>query len=108
MCRFIGKQGDICTEECDDGLECVETVMMSMTSDEPFDLVLIDNFMAKMNGPVAVEKIRSMGFEGVIIGVTGMSETADVEEFKVMGADDVLCKPIDTEKLKEILNSLAT
>jgi CheY-like chemotaxis protein len=63
----------------------------------------MDYTMPGMNGPEAAEKIRLMGFGGLIVGVTGNALAEDVDHFLKKGADAVLTKPLDTSKLSEIL-----
>ena len=53
--------------------------------------------------------MRAKGYTGVLIGVTGHAQPADILEFKQSGADDVLAKPLNFEALicvvREILSS---
>jgi CheY-like chemotaxis protein len=65
-----------------------------------FDIVLMDNSMPKMCGPDATMAMRSLGFKGPIIGITGHEDTA---EFMLAGADIVLCKPINRKILYDTM-----
>lgn len=53
--------------------------------------------------------MRAKGYTGVLIGVTGHAQPADIQEFKLCGADAVLAKPLKFEMLtnlvREILSS---
>lgn len=51
-----------------------------------------------MNGQAATRHIREMGFQGVIIGVTGDLMDEDVKEFENCGADAVMAKPLDLKE----------
>ena len=42
--------------------------------------------------------MRKMGYKGLIIGVTGHAQRADIEEFERCGADAVLAKPLSIEE----------
>jgi CheY-like chemotaxis protein len=66
-----------------------------------FDIVLMDNSMPKMCGPDATMAMRTLGFKGPIIGITGHEDTA---EFMLAGADIVLCKPINRKILYDTMN----
>ena len=56
--------------------------------------------MPSMNGPKAANKMRDLGYVGVIIGVTGNALPEDIQEFLEHGADGVLSKPFDMETFK--------
>ena len=66
------------------------------------DAVLIDSNMPRMNGPEAIEEMRKMGFHGPIIGVSGGDEKT-LKEFLQAGADNVMQKPAQSDKLVELL-----
>ncbi len=80
-----------CTQEC------------SISPDaSSFDLILMDYYMPNMNGPVAIEAIRRMGFKGMIVGVSGVMDD-DVNHFVQAGANLVMCKPITLAALWKAL-----
>ena len=49
--------------------------------------------------------MRKMGYTGLIIGVTGHAQRADIEEFERCGADAVLAKPLKYEILNGVVNN---
>ena len=67
------------------------------------DVILMDFVMPNMSGPAATEKIRSEGYEGLIVGVTGNALSEDIDFFIKSGADAVLTKPIDIAQLQEMV-----
>lgn len=69
------------------------------------DVVLIDNFMPGMNGSEACEKVRAMGFEGLVVGLTGHVIAEDVDEFMNKGANFVLAKPLVLADLSQIVTN---
>ena len=80
-----------------------------MDDDVPkYALILMDNQMPIMNGMEATEKIRKLGYENPIIGVTGNVMDDDVEKFKKKGVDEVLGKPVKNDDLRELLASRHT
>ena len=87
-------------EEAEDGVDCVERVKLSMKEGRRFDAIFMDNNMPKMNGMEATQELRKMGFDGVIIGVTGDGQPTSINDFIAHGADDVLVKPITNDQLK--------
>ena len=66
------------------------------------DAVLIDSNMPRMNGPEAIKEMRKMGFHGPIIGVSGGDEKT-MKEFLQAGADNVMQKPAQSDKLVGLL-----
>ena len=62
--------------------------------------------MPIMDGPAAITAIRAMGYQGVILGLTGNVLAVDQDVMVKAGADGVLTKPLDIDilwgKLKEL------
>jgi CheY-like chemotaxis protein len=69
------------------------------------EVILMDFVMPNLSGPAATEKIRHMGYRGVIIGVTGNALTEDVEYFMRSGANAVLTKPLDINEMLRIIEN---
>jgi CheY-like chemotaxis protein len=108
-------------EEADDGLSAVECFKRALAlpidhhkgqidihdieekSNRSFDLVVLDYIMKTLHGPDTAAAIRSLGFTGKIIGVTGNALPDDIEEFKQKGADHVLIKPLRADELAKVL-----
>ena len=60
--------------------------------------------MPNMDGPSATEAIRSLGYRGRIVGVTGNAMQHDINHFLSKGADSVLVKPVDVDALLNLVN----
>ena len=56
-----------------------------------------------MMGPEAVEKIRALGYDGPILGVTGNTLPEQVADFVQHGVDEVIAKPVKANVIKEVL-----
>mmetsp|Transcript_3403 Transcript_3403/g.3536 ORF Transcript_3403/g.3536 Transcript_3403/m.3536 type:complete len:325 (+) Transcript_3403:96-1070(+) len=65
----------------------------------PYDVIIIDYEMPNMSGPEASQKIRYLGYKGLIIGATGHSEDHERDVFLGHGADAVMVKPVDIRAL---------
>jgi len=86
--------------EADDGLTALETVRVEMASGRSFDYILMDFVMRQMNGPEAVKSLRTtLGYTGVILGITGNALPEDLLTFRESGVNDVLIKPLSKAKL---------
>jgi len=83
-----------------DGLEAVEAV-----NNREYNLILMDENMPNMNGKIATQIIRqSYSLQNLpIIAVTANALSGDRQKFIESGMNDYLTKPIDVEKLNNIL-----
>jgi CheY-like chemotaxis protein len=86
--------------EAEDGVQAVSLYQACMDQNKAVQLILMDYMMPAMNGPTASKRIRDLGYEGVIFGVTGNALPEDIRTFKSHGATHVLIKPVDFKKLK--------
>jgi len=69
-----------------------------------YDVILMDDNMPHMCGPAAVSIIRKLGYTGLIFGVTGNTDSSDVENFIQKGANRVFSKPLDLNFLSFCAN----
>ena len=85
--------------EAADGKAAVDLVKESLQNEYPYDLILMDNQMPVLLGSEATKIIRSeLKFEGIIFGVTGNVLQADIDHFFESGVDDIILKPLTTDK----------
>ncbi len=94
--EFSGAQ----TSEFDSGMKLIEAVRGGY---QP-DIVLLDIAMEGMNGMETAKTLRSLS-DVILIFVTGIKEQV-FQAFDV-GAFHYLMKPVDEEKLKDVLNRAA-
>lgn len=69
-----------------------------------FDMIFLDIYMDKMLGIDAARQLRSMGYAGKIVFLTGTSGFA-VESYEVQAAGYLL-KPLSYEKLNEFMKQI--
>lgn len=93
LCRVFGS-----VRMVSDGPELVEEWLS-----KPSDLIISDLFMPKMNGDAAARHLRSLGYQGIIIGLTATAVEAEAERFTDAGADAVLFKPLDLSELQQTI-----
>ena len=107
MNRLLTRKGYTCYE-AEDGTDAVDMVAASIapSSTLSYDLIIMDNIMPKLSGPLATTSIRTMGYIGVVIGVTGNALPEDINEFRSHGADAVLSKPLDLSDFETTLRGL--
>ena len=103
LVRLLSEHSDLC-QEAENGQRAVEMITESMQPGKiPFDAVIMDFIMPIMAGPEAIRKIKKLGFNGRIVGLTGNVFKEDVETFTEAGAEKVLFKPIGFDQLREII-----
>ena len=85
-----------------DGVETVEAV-----NTKPYDVVLMDVNMPKLDGMGATKQIRALDGDHAnvpIIAVTANAMIGDREQYLAGGMNDYISKPIDPEALSEALH----
>jgi two-component system chemotaxis response regulator CheY len=103
--------------ECDvtvDGMEAIDAFQMALDENEPYDLICLDIMMPIMDGYQSLKNIREIEEERNIpedkkvkvIMTTALNEEKNVKKAYELGCTDYLAKPIDMDKLKEILVKL--
>jgi len=103
--RVLDKQM-FTVEEAEDGLVAVAKVTQRMERNEsPYDVILMDFMMPNMDGPTATSAIRGMGYNGIIIGVTGNHLPQDVLRLTLSGTNAIISKPLDIDRLVSTISS---
>jgi two-component system chemotaxis response regulator CheY len=110
--KFLSQYG-----ECDlvvDGLEALDAFLISIKENTPYDLICLDIMMPKVDGVKVLKHIRELETKkGIIpdkrskvIMTTALAETQFVQNAFEIGCDAYAAKPIDTQKLIEVLGKL--
>eukprot|EP00603_Paraphysomonas_imperforata_P008595 CAMPEP_0114425678 /NCGR_PEP_ID=MMETSP0103-20121206/7368_1 /TAXON_ID=37642 ORGANISM="Paraphysomonas imperforata, Strain PA2" /NCGR_SAMPLE_ID=MMETSP0103 /ASSEMBLY_ACC=CAM_ASM_000201 /LENGTH=606 /DNA_ID=CAMNT_0001594539 /DNA_START=2198 /DNA_END=4018 /DNA_ORIENTATION=+ len=104
LCRLLSNLGCRCTQ-AQNGVECIEIVHRNQRSHSqpPFDFILLDYEMPRLNGPDAARTLRREGIFTPIIGVTGNVLPEDQQYFQHAGANCVLRKPLSLPSLEKAL-----
>jgi CheY-like chemotaxis protein len=94
---------DIEFEQCEDGIDAVNAVMNGVSY---YDAIFIDNVMIKMNGLEATRNIRSLGYSGTIVAVSGNVLEDDVDAFLQAGANYFVGKPLEQGRIQDVLQGI--
>lgn len=91
-------------------LSCMsaEEALQLLKRDEAVDIVLIDMMMPYMDGYEAIPLIKEIPSRAAtpVIAVTAQAMVGDREKCLAAGADGYISKPIDVDKLLEILKNI--
>lgn len=68
--------------------------------DEHFDLIIMDVGLPEKSGFVFTNELRSNGYKGNILMLTGLNDTHDKVKGLDSGADDYLTKPFEVAELQ--------
>lgn len=79
----------------DNGQIAFEMVMQAEKDGSPFDVVLMDMQMPVLDGYMATQKLRDVGYTGPIIALTAHAMAGDCAKCKEAGCDAYLAKPIE-------------
>jgi DNA-binding response OmpR family regulator len=73
---------------------------------EPWDLLIVDWMLPKLNGPRLIEKLREGGWNVPILMLTVRDDVKDRVHGLERGADDYLTKPFEMEELRARVRAL--
>ena len=104
LCRLIKDQVTSITEAVD-GRKAVSYIKHHNLSS--IDVILMDYVMPNMDGPTATREIRALGYNGLIIGLTGNVHEDEIDTFIHAGANRVLIKPLHVEDLFDVIEGNA-
>ncbi|HEY8964433.1 MAG TPA: ATP-binding protein, partial [Alphaproteobacteria bacterium] len=83
---------------------------LDMLNQNYFDIVLMDIEMPDMDGLSVMKAIGSSGHEHIrdvpVVALTGNITSEDTASYRAAGMHDVLAKPIDPERLRDVLLSV--
>jgi signal transduction histidine kinase/CheY-like chemotaxis protein len=79
-------------------------VIEKIESGKTYDIIFMDHMMPKMHGIETTEKLRQMGYKGVIVALTANAMIGNDEMFSRHGFDGFISKPIDIRHLNAVLN----
>ncbi|OPJ65837.1 response regulator [Clostridium chromiireducens] len=110
--KFFSQYGD-----CDmvvNGEEAVQAFMFSLEESDPYGLICLDIMMPKLDGLKALKVITSIEKEKEISDneiskkfvITALDNAKDVQNAFEMGCEVYVTKPINTEKLIEVMKKL--
>ena len=104
LMRILRAKGYV-VSEATNGQEAVDLYTRLRAEGEIVDAILMDFEMPVLDGPGATEKLRELGCNCFIAGVTGNVLPADIALFQQAGANSVLAKPLNIETFESVFKS---
>lgn len=110
--KFFSQYGD-----CDmvvNGEEAVKAFMFALDEEDPYDLICLDIMMPKLDGLKALKMISSIEKDKQVNNesaakkfvITALDNAKDVKKAFELGCEVYVTKPINTEKLIEVMKKL--
>ena len=86
--------------------------VLQMLEKDDFDIILMDINMPQMDGMECAQKIRALEdskkAQVPIVAITGNAKNFSMEDFKSVGINDYLQKPLNFDKLVDIVKNLTS
>ncbi len=105
--HILGKAGATITE-AEDGLIAIATVKQALTDGKSFDLILLDMQMPNLDGYETAKALRKLDYTGPIIALTADAMQGDMNKCLEAGCNDYLSKPIDAQRMLQLVGELTT
>ncbi len=103
--------------QCDvavDGMEALDLFMDAVKKEDPYRLICLDIMMPKVDGLKVLRVIRAMEKQhdvpqekrARILMTTALADLDYVDQAFNLGADGYAAKPIDTDKITEVIRNM--
>ena len=106
--KFMQSYGEV--DIAVDGMEAVDLYMDSIKQNNRYDLLCLDIMMPKVDGLKVLKVIRQHGISQEnhlkIIMMTALADVGYVDEAFRQGCDAYASKPVDTDKVEEVMRNL--
>jgi len=102
LCRLLARH---CLEisQAGDGLEAISCYKRGLAGGVQYDVILMDHLMPNMDGPTAARELRSLGYDKLIVGLTGVTDESRLAVFWSSGVNHILKKPLNIEELLRVI-----
>src|SRR5438270_11788714 len=102
LALLLGGPGAKITSACDGWM----ALMKIGAAAEPFDVIITDHRMPRMNGLELVRRLRVRKFAGKIIVLSAHLTKENIQAYEELEVDMMLAKPFDVEELQLAINLL--
>ena len=85
----------------DDGAQCI-----ARCQDDKYDIVFLDYHMEGLDGAQAAEIVKDNAKKTLVFAYTGDSSDKAISDFKTVGMDGVIVKPVDSASMDMLMNKI--
>src|SRR5438477_689978 len=107
LALILGGPGAKITNACDGWM----ALMKIGAAAEPFDVIITDHRMPRMNGLQLVQRLRKKSFGGKILVLSAHLTEEDIRAYEELNVDMMMTKPFDFDELQRamaVLNKKAS
>jgi signal transduction histidine kinase/DNA-binding response OmpR family regulator len=90
-------------ETANNGFTAIEKALAA-NGGAAYDIIFMDHMMPEMNGIETTEKLRGLGYNGIIVALTANALAGNDVMFAKHGIDGFISKPVDIRQLNTVLN----
>lgn len=99
LVEYLLKQAGAEVFLSDNGQSALDLALEAHEQGFPFDIILMDIQLPKLDGLEVSQQLREAGFRGPIIALTAYEEIYSRQKCLEAGCDDYLTKPVKPKKL---------
>ena len=100
LAKALNTEADLC---CAREYDSCEAALENLSKESAPDVLLLDVGLPGMSGHEVAKVLRSGGFTGTLIALTGYSDESDHIQSRQSGFDHHLVKPIGIADLRKVL-----
>lgn len=104
LVAFLLSRADADIAIAENGEQAIQLALAESDAGRPFDLILMDMQMPRLDGYTATRYLRSRGYTGPIVACTAHAMSGDREKCLEAGCNDYLTKPIHRQQLMDVLS----
>jgi DNA-binding response OmpR family regulator len=84
-----------------------EALAQILTQEPPFDLIITDNNMPRLNGLELVRRLREMSFTGKIIVLSAHLSAEVQKAYQALNVDRMIPKPFNIRELRDAVEQVS-
>lgn len=103
LVRTLLTRAGFAVDVAGDGQQACRLALDSAARGQPYDLILMDMQMPELDGRQATARLRTQGWQGPIVALTGLSQADERQRCLDAGCSDLLVKPVSRRELLQMV-----